>query len=82
MLNPGSTHALQGHWQLLLDFSVRSGAGDQDHEELPVCRRQVVTVHGLTCGLAQGGAMHDGTPHRVLLGLVCRHRLRRGHSWV
>lgn len=21
--------------------------------------------------------MHDGTPHRVLLGLLCRHRLRR-----
>lgn len=58
------------------DFSVRSRAGDQDQEELPVRLREVVTVHGLACGLADGRAMHDGTPHWVLAALVLGHMLK------
>lgn len=55
---------------------MRSRAGDQNQEELPVRPGEVVTVHGLAGGLADGGAMHDGTPHRVLVALVLGHTLR------
>lgn len=54
----------------LRDFSMRSRAGDQSQEELPVCSGDVVTVRGLACCLADGRAMHDGTPHWVLVALV------------
>lgn len=60
-------------WKLEIlsrDFSMCSGAGDQNHEELPVCHGEVVAVHGLACGLADGRAMHEGTSHRVLQVLV------------
>lgn len=52
------------------DFSMSSRAGDQSQEELPVRPGDVVTVHGLACGVADGRAMHDGTPHWVLVALV------------
>lgn len=54
-----------------------SRAGDQNQEELPVRLRDVVTVHGLACGLADGRAMHDGTPHWVLVALVLGHMLKK-----
>ena len=54
----------------LRDFSLRSRAGDQRQEELPVHSGDVVTVHGLACGLTDGRAVHDGTPHWVLVTLV------------
>lgn len=54
----------------LRDFSMCSRAGDQSQEELPICSGDVVTVHSLACGLADGRAMHDGTPHWVLVALA------------
>lgn len=57
-------------------FGVRSGAGDQSQEELALRDGEVVAVDGLPRGVAEGGAMHDGTAHRVLVALVLRHMLK------
>lgn len=56
---------------------MSSRAGDQSQEKLPVCSGEVVAIYSLTCGLADGGAVHDGTPHWVLVILVLRHMLKK-----
>lgn len=61
----------------LHDLSVRSRAGDQGQEKLPVHCGHVVAVYSLTCGLADGGAVHDGTPHWVLVTLALRNMLKK-----
>lgn len=63
--------------QLSRDLSVRSRAGNQSEGELPVRSGDVVAVHSFTRGLADGGAMHDGTPHGVQVALELWHMLRR-----
>lgn len=64
----------------LRDLSVSSGAGDQSQEELPVCFGNVITEDGFTSGMADGRAMHDGTPNWVLVALVLWHMLKRRSS--
>lgn len=54
---------------VLRDPGVCASAGDQNQEELPLCSGDVIAVHRLAGSVADGGAMHHGTPHRVLVTL-------------
>lgn len=47
-----------------------SGAGDHHEEELALYLWEVIAVHSLACGLADGGPMHHGTPYCIVVTLV------------
>ena len=68
--------------RVLQDVGVRFAAGDERHVELVLIQRHVVAVNRLARRLLQGGQVHHGTAHHVVLTQTLRQRLERRETHI